>query len=106
MDKSRPMLFVPVAAFLAVAAASSGSARADDGRDFIAEAKVFYRVVACGGSDALPAGVDATVVDRHCAAMAKLYEEFDKTYAKPAADFFASVRPAGLPTTVVYPFGG
>jgi hypothetical protein len=38
--------------------------------------------------------------------MAKRYQEFDKTYAEPASAFFAGVRPAGLPTTVVYPFGG
>src|SRR5262245_43544707 len=99
MSKSRPMILV--AAFLAVAAASSGSARADDARDYIADAKLFYRVVACGGSEALPASLDAASVDRHCAAMAKLFEEFDKTYAQPAATFFATVRPTGLPTNVV-----
>ena len=98
-------MFATVAAAVALALLS-GTARADDGRDFIADAKVFYRVVACGGSDPVPAGLDQAVVDRHCAAMAKLYDEFQKTYAKPASDFFAKVRPDGLPTTVVYPFGG
>ena len=98
-------MFATVAAAVALAILS-GTARADDGRDFIADAKVFYRVVACGGSDPVPAGLDQAVVDRHCAAMAKLYEEFQKTYAKPASEFFAKVRPDGLPTTVVYPFGG
>ena len=92
-----------VAAFLVLAVAT---AHADEPRDFIGDAKLFYRVASCGGTDALPAGVDQAVVDRHCAAMQKLYDEFDKTYAKPAADFFATVRPSGLPTTVVYPFGG
>ena len=98
-------MFLPVA-FVAVAAASTGTAAADDARDFISDAKLFYRVVACGGSDPLPAGVDATVVDKHCAAMDKLFAEWDKTYAQPAATFFSTVRPADLPTTVVYPFGG
>ena len=78
-------MFLPVA-FVAVAAASSGTARADDARDYIGEAKLFYRVVACGGSEALPANLDATTVDKHCAAMAKLFEEFDKTYAQPACN--------------------
>jgi hypothetical protein len=101
MDKSRLML--KVAAILVFAAAT---AHADEPRDFISDAKLFYRVVSCGGSDPVAQGIDQAVVDRHCAAMQKLYDEFEKTYAKPAADFFATVRPAGLPTTVVYPFGG
>ena len=87
-------------------AAGSTSARADDARDFIAEARVFYRVVACGGNDPVPDGLDAPTVDRHCAAMAKRYDEFKKTYAEPAAAFFATVRPISLPAAVVYPFGG
>jgi hypothetical protein len=95
-------MILPVA-FVAVAASV---AQADEPRDFIGDAKLFYRVVACGGSDALPANLDPAVVDRHCAAMQKLFDEFDKTYAQPAATFFATVRPAGLPTSVVYPFGG
>ncbi len=93
-------------ALIAVLAAATGTARADDARDFIADAKLFYRVVACGGTDPVPAGIDEKVVERHCQAMDKLYAEFDKTYAKPASEFFDKVRPAGLPTTVVYPFGG
>jgi hypothetical protein len=91
----------------AVLSATSGMARADDpAADFTADAKLFYRVVACGGSDALPATVDATLVDRHCAIMAKRYDEFQKTFAVPAAAFFQPLRPTDLPTTVVYPFGG
>jgi hypothetical protein len=84
----------------------AGTARADDGADFEAQAQVFYRVVACGGTAALPAGVDTAVVDKHCAEMAKRYTHFTDKYITPAQAFFATVRPAGLPTTVVYPFGG
>ena len=104
MGKSRAM-FLPLAAVVVLAAATS-SARADDGRDFIDDAKVFYRVVSCGGDAPVPADLDAATVDRHCAAMAKLYDEWQKTYAKPASEFFATVRPPNLPTSVVYPFGG
>ncbi|HTR50788.1 MAG TPA: hypothetical protein VMJ10_08790 [Kofleriaceae bacterium] len=96
------MLAVVVTAALGLAA----TAYADEPRDFIGDAKVFYRVASCGGSDPVPADLDAAVVDRHCAAMQKLYDEWQKTYAKPAAEFFATLRPANLPTTVVYPFGG
>ncbi|HEY4239472.1 MAG TPA: hypothetical protein VGM88_06635 [Kofleriaceae bacterium] len=90
---------------LVVIGVTAGSARAD-GVDFIADAKLFYRVVACGGTDPLPPEIDAPTVEKHCAEMAKRYEHWNKTYAAPASEFFAKVRPAGLPTTVVYPFGG
>ena len=49
---------------------SVGSARADDApADFIKDAKLYYRVVACKGSDPLPAGFDQAMVDKHCAEM-------------------------------------
>ena len=83
------------------------AARAEaEGVDFIKDAKLYYRVVACKGSDPLPATVDPAIVDKHCAEQTKRYDKIGKTYFTPAADFFASVRPAGLPTTIVYPFGG
>ncbi|HEY1548570.1 MAG TPA: hypothetical protein VGG28_12150, partial [Kofleriaceae bacterium] len=44
--------------------------------------------------------------ERHCQIMAKRYDEWRKTYATPAGTFFQGLRPANLPTTVVYPFGG
>jgi hypothetical protein len=92
------------AALVAITVAST--AHADSAADYIAQAKLFYRVVACGGSDALPDAVDKQAVDKHCEEMAKRYEHFQTKYIKPASEFFASVRPANLPTTVVYPFGG
>jgi hypothetical protein len=89
---------------LAVCAATS-SARAE-GVDFIADAKLFYRVLACKGSEALPANLDATVVEKHCTEQTKRYDRLTQKYLTPAQTFFAGLRPAGLPTTVVYPFGG
>lgn len=74
--------------------------------DFIADAKLYYRVVACKGTDPVPAHLDATVVEKHCAEMAKRHQRFTEKYVTPARAFFAIVRPANLPTTVVYPFGG
>src|SRR5271170_1206081 len=103
MSKSRAMIAAVVTATLGFAATR---AYADEPRDFIDDAKVFYRVVSCGGSGPVPADLDAATIDTHCAAMQKLYDEWQKTYAQPASEFFASVRPAGLATTVVYPFGG
>ncbi len=96
-----------LAALVSLVAALSGVASAEDAAaDFTADAKLYYRVVACGGDAPVPAGIDAATVDRHCAVMAKRYAEFQKTYVVPAEAFFARLRPADLPTTVVYPFGG
>jgi len=81
-------------------------AAAEDGADFINDAKLFYRVVACGGSDPLPATIDAPTVEAHCAEMARRYQHYTEKYVTPARAFFAPLRPASVPTTVVYPFGG
>ena len=86
--------------------AFSGTARAADAVDYIKDAKLFYRIVACTGSDPLPAGLDAPTITKHCEEMAKRYAHFTEKYLKPAQSFFAGVRPAGLPQAVVYPFGG
>ena len=79
---------------------------AGDGVDFVADAKLYYRVVACKGSDPAPANLDAATVDKHCAEQTKRYAKITERYLTPAQTFFAQVRPANLPTTVVYPFGG
>lgn len=82
------------------------TAQAESGVDFIKDAKLYYRVVACKGTDAIPANLDEKAVTKHCEEQTKRYEKITKTYFTPAAEFFATVRPANLPTTVVYPFGG
>jgi hypothetical protein len=97
------LVAVTVAAGLSAAVAP---AVAGDGGDFISDAKLFYRVVACGGTDPLPAAIDAPTVGAHCAEMAKRYQHYTERYVTPARTFFAPLRPATLPTTVVYPFGG
>src|SRR5262249_60681748 len=67
---------------------------------------LFYRVVACGGTDPLPPTIDAATVDAHCAEMTRRYQHYSEKYITPARAFFAPLRPANAPTTVVYPFGG
>ena len=98
-------LFVSAVAVGGLVAATAVS-RADDGVDFISDAKLFYRVVACGGTDPLPPELDTKTVEAHCAEMAKRYASFNEKYITPARTFFADKLPANLPTTVVYPFGG
>lgn len=104
-----PLAVRVVPAFVVVVAAVIGAAplRAEPApADFIADARLYYRVVACQGSDPLPATLDAPTIDAHCAEMARRYARLAERYVAPAQAFFAQVRPAGLPTTVVYPFGG
>ena len=93
-------------ALVALAAATSTATAAPPAADFIADARLYHRVVACSGSDPLPATMDAATVDKHCAEMAKRFARFKEKYIAPAQAFFAQHRPAGLPATVVYPFGG
>jgi hypothetical protein len=101
------LVAVAVAAGLSAAVAPA-VAVADEGAaaDFLADSKLFYRVVACGGTDPLPAGIDAPTVETHCAEMAKRFQHYTEKYVTPARTFFAPLRPATVPTTVVYPFGG
>ena len=98
-------LFVSAVAVGGLVAATAVS-RADDGVDFISDARLFYRVVACGGTDPVPPELDAKTVEAHCAEMAKRYQHYNEKYVTPARAFFAPLRPAAVPTTVVYPFGG
>lgn len=74
--------------------------------DFTDEAKLLYRVVACGNDAPLPDGIDAKVVDAHCKELNKRIEKYRATWVKEASPFIQALKPAGLPTTVVYPFGG
>ncbi len=85
------------------------------GQDFVVEAQAFYRAVACRGAPPAaagaapvewPAGLDAAILAKHCAEMAKRYQRFTENYVQPASAFFAEQRPATLPAAVVYPFGG
>ncbi len=92
-----------VALILLVAAAAP--ARAETAAEFEADAKLFYRVVACGGSDPVDASIEK-VVASHCKWMKSRIAEFKKKFITPASSFFDGVRPSNLPTTVVYPFGG
>ena len=83
---------------------------ASGGQDFIAEARLLYRAVACGTGDRpAPAGQDAgvaSVVASHCKEQTRRIAKFRKSYITRAEPFFATLIPAGLPGSVVYPFGG
>jgi hypothetical protein len=82
------------------------SASAGAGRDFIEEARILYRVVACAGDAPIPAHLDVKVVDTHCKLLDERKTYYRQRYVTGARAFIAGLRPAGLPDTVVYPFGG
>lgn len=74
--------------------------------DFIEDAKLLMRVVACAGDTPLPTSVDSKVVEAHCRLLQPAIDKYRKVYVDGAKGFLAELRPAGLPATVVYPFGG
>jgi hypothetical protein len=90
---------------------------AADGVDFIDDARLLYRVAACGHADqplpeALTQGDEkraaqlTKIVDRHCKRILEYMTKFRAQYFEKARPWFAAVVPATAPTTVVYPFGG
>jgi hypothetical protein len=77
-----------------------------EGRDFIDEARMLYRAVACAGEEPVPAHLDAEVVAHHCKLLDARKASYRQRYVTGAKAFLARLRPAGLPDVVVYPFGG
>ena len=75
-------------------------------RDFIQEGRILYRVVACSGDSALPAGIGEDVVQAHCAQMKPMMDFYRHSYLPKVRKFLGGWIPAGSPEIVVYPFGG
>jgi hypothetical protein len=80
----------------------------EGGYDFLAEAKLLYRVAGCGSTDPLPAelSADQAVVDRHCKSLAPDMKKYREKYYVTARAWFDEHMPKDLPKTVVYAFGG
>jgi len=94
----------------------TGTAAAD-GVDFADDAKLLYRIAACGNANQpLPAELtrgDAKltekltkIVDRHCKKISEQLVKFRGQYFEKGRAWFDAVVPNTAPTTVVYPFGG
>jgi hypothetical protein len=94
--------------FAIVLVALAGTAHADpaQGTDFGPQVRAMFRVAACGGDDAIPDKFTPKVIDAHCKEMADVYTSYKRAWADEAQKFIAKLRPADLPATVVYPFGG
>jgi hypothetical protein len=80
------------------------AAQTEPAADFTAEAKALFDLVSCQG--AVPAGFDAKTVAAFCAKQKKAIAAYRDGYLPKASAFLGKLRPANLPTTVVYPFGG
>ena len=97
--------------------AATPPAAAAEGTDFIDDAKLLFRVAACGnvesplpatlgGGDAEAAGKLDKIIDHHCKQILKRIAEFRATYFEKGRAWFDGVVPKDVPRTVVYPFGG
>jgi hypothetical protein len=99
-----------VTATVLTAALAASAVRAEPASgaatDFGPQVRVMFRVAACGGDDAIPERFSAKAITTHCQEMAGIYGAYKKAWMDQAQAFIAQLRPADLPTTVVYPFGG
>ncbi|HEY4243058.1 MAG TPA: hypothetical protein VGM88_24760 [Kofleriaceae bacterium] len=91
---------------LLAAAISWASVAHADGTDYGPQVRALFRVAACGGSDDIPARFSKRTVDEHCKELAGIYASYKRAWADEAQTYIAALRPADLPSTVVYPFGG
>lgn len=73
--------------------------------DFITDAHLVWQVVTCQ-SEPAPAPLDAATVEAYCQRMRPKFSRFRTHWGTTARDFIGSLRPQGLPTELVYPFGG
>jgi hypothetical protein len=76
-----------------------------DGQDFIEEARLLYRIAACGGDAPVPADLQKAV-DDHCNQLRPRIEAFKTKWVDVASPFLATLVPGDAPKKVVYPFAG
>jgi hypothetical protein len=81
-------------------------AAGQDSTDFIAEARLLSRLVACAGDAEMPEGWPSAVLKRHCAILRDQRAKYQARWIERTRPFLARVVPADLPKSVVYPFGG
>jgi hypothetical protein len=76
------------------------------GKDFIDDAKLLYRIAACGNADQPVDAAIQKIVDRHCKRINESLAKFRTQYFEKNRDWFDKVVPKDVPKIVVYPFGG
>lgn len=77
-----------------------------EGDNFIVQAQTLFQIAACGDLGEIPARFDADVIERHCQDLHHAEDEYRHAWIDVAKPMFDSLRPSGLPSVVVYPFGG
>lgn len=78
-----------------------------EGANLVREVQAAFRAAGCAGDDSfIPPNIDRKLVDTHCGMLTAGYAEYKREWLDVAMPFIAKLRPAGIPTTVVYPFGG
>ncbi len=93
-----------VLAVLALGATAHAETK-KSGVDFIDDAKLLYRVAACGGTDPIDDKL-TKIVDKHCKAINEKLDKFRAEYFGKNREWFTAVVPKDAPKTIVYPFGG
>ena len=88
-----------------VATVATSTPAPGEGADFIDDARLLYRIAACGGDTAVDPAIQ-NIVDAHCARITDKLQKFRATYFDKGRAWFDRVVPKDIPTTVVYPFGG
>ena len=91
-------------AAIAILALTASQAHAQQGVDFIDDAKALLVVGAC--AEGTTDRVKPAVYEAHCKKVRAIGEDYKKRWLAPAREFFTAKVPAGLPKTVVYPFAG
>jgi hypothetical protein len=74
--------------------------------DFTPEVKLLYRLVACSGDAPVPAELQTKTLEAYCKEFNRRKDLYRQTWVDKAQPFIGSLKPANLPPTVVYPFGG
>ena len=74
------------------------------GQSFDREARQLFRIAACAGNEPFPDELEPTV-EAHCALFRPALDAY-RRYVEAAGPFLTGLQPQGLPTTVIYPFGG
>lgn len=73
------------------------------GVEFISDVKPIFDLVTCQST---PAGLDAKTAESWCKKQKRRYDSFSTRWGPKANAFLSPLKPTGLPTTLVYPFGG
>ena len=105
------LLLLASVAAVPAAAADAGEVAGDD---FIGDARLLYRVAACGREEpaapaapaASPEALAPDAAEQHCKAMRALVAGWRRRWIDKAVPFLAAIVPGDLPPELVYPFGG